>query len=761
MQLSAEYSSNKKSFKLTIKGIVQGVGFRPFVYQLATKYHLGGIVSNNGSGVLVIIEGKEKEIEFFLRDLVSNNPSLSRIDSLEKEQIELQNRTTFEIIESNSGSISTMLSPDISLCSDCLAEMKDKNNRRYAYPFINCTNCGPRYSIINNLPYDRKNTSMKSFAMCKECQKEYNNPNDRRYHAQPISCYRCGPKLKYISLFGDEEQDGQKAIEKICSLIKEGEVVAIKGIGGFHVVCDATNNDAVASLRKNKHRPTKPLAVMFKNITAIKKFASLKKEDEALILSKERPIVIVAKKENTLLSEFIAPNIDRIGVFLPYTPLHELLLHKLNLPIVATSANLSGEPIILDENEIFKKMPFVTSHLLTYNREIVNACDDSVVQSTFYDRITLRMARGYAPYSMHLEKRASKKILALGANQKVSIALAFDDNVIISPHIGDLGSIESNEYFFKALATLKRVYNFEPEVIVCDKHPRYETTHFAKEYALKHPNVSMIELQHHYAHALAAMAEYALDEDVLAFCFDGTGYGDDGNLWGGEVMLASTQTYKRVCHFKELSLLGGEKAVKEPKRVALSLLFNTFSLDEILQMKSINGKLFNENEIKTLYQMYERGINAPMTSSLGRVFDGVYALSGYRDNISYEGESGLILESVSLKSKTKATYSYDIKDGVIDYTPMILEILKENNKADIAKKFILTVSKIVIDISSQYPKLPVVLSGGVFQNKILVAEITKIFHKMGRKYYIQNKTPLNDGGISLGQVYFALNQKDN
>ena len=759
MLLSAE-SSSKQRIKLIIKGIVQGVGFRPFIYQLATKYDLGGFVSNNGSGVVVEVEGNKKECELFLRELNLHTPPLSRIDTLEKEQLTVENASKFEIIESSSSSVSTLLSPDISVCHECLAEMRDKNNRRYAYPFINCTNCGPRYTIINNLPYDRKNTSMKSFAMCQECQEEYTNPNDRRYHAQPISCYKCGPKLKYLSLFGNQELDEKKAMEKICSLIKEGEVVAIKGLGGFHIVCDATNSNAVSSLRKNKHRPTKPLAVMFQNLAAIKKVAVIKKEEETLILSKERPIVIVEKKENSTLSELIAPNIDRIGVFLPYTPLHELLLNKLDVPIVATSANLSGEPIILDESEIFKKLPFVVSHLLTYNREIVNACDDSVVQATHNDYITLRMARGYAPYSLHLEKKSFKKVLALGANQKVTIALAFDGNVVISPHIGDLGSIESNGYFLKALNTLKRVYNFEPEVIVCDKHPGYETTLFAKEYVSKHQNVALIELQHHYAHALSCMAEYNLNEDVLAFCFDGTGYGDDSTLWGGEVLLASPQKYKRLYNFKKIPLLGGEKAVKEPRRVALSLLFNSFSLEEVLQMESINGKLFTESEIKTLYQMYKRNINAPLSSSVGRVFDGVFALSGYTQNISYEGESGLILESISSKSKTKATYSYEINDGVIDYTPMIEEILREGNKSDIAKKFILTISKIVIDISSQYPDLPVVLSGGVFQNKTLVSEITKLFCKIDRKYYIQHKTPLNDGGISLGQIYFALNKKD-
>ncbi len=757
MQLLAE-SSSKNRLKITIKGIVQGVGFRPCIYQLATKYKLCGFVTNNGTGVYIEIEGYQVSIDNFLRDIKINKPPLSRIDSLKKEKLQTKNSSSFKILQSISSEVSTMLSADISLCRDCLSEMKDKKNRRFAYPFINCTNCGPRYTIINNLPYDREKTSMQNFSMCDKCQAEYNNPADRRYHAQPISCYECGPKLQYLSLLGDKEKDEKKAIKKICSLIKDGEVVAIKGVGGFHIVCDARNTTAIKSLRENKHRPTKPLAVMFKNITSIKKVASLSKKDEKLILSKERPIVIVTKKENSILSELIAPKIDRIGVFLPYTPLHEILLKELNFPIVATSANLSGEPIILNEKEIFAKMPLVVQHLLTYNRDIINACDDSVVQNTFNDIITLRMARGFAPYSFYLQKRAPKRILALGGNQKVTISLAFDNNIIVSPHIGDLNSIDSNEYFLRALNTLKKVYNFEPEIIVCDIHPKYETSRFAREYITNHRNVELIEVQHHYAHALSCMAENSLDEDVLAFCFDGTGYGDDGNLWGGEVFVANTKKYKRVYHFKELPLLGGEVAIKEPRRVGLSLIFACYSFKEIKRMNNPLIDSFTKTEIETLYSMYERGINSPKSSSLGRLFDGIYSLCGYIQPLGYEGESGLILESLSAKSKSESTYSYNLKNGVIDYRKMICQILTEESAEKIAKKFINTLVKIILDIAQKYPKLPIVLSGGVFQNRVLVYKVTKALNKIDRKYYIQSKIPINDGGLSLGQMYYALNK---
>jgi hydrogenase maturation protein HypF len=381
-----------------------------------------------------------------------------------------------------------------------------------------------------------------------------------------------------------------------------------------------------------------------------------------------------------------------------------------------------------------------------------------VVQNTVDDMLTLRMARGYAPYSFYLQKKISKKILALGGNQKITISLAFDNNIIVSPHIGDLNSIESYEYFLRTLNTLKRVYNFEPEIIVCDKHPKYETSHFAREYIQTHKNIELIEIQHHYAHTLSCMAEHAIDGNVLAFCFDGTGYGDDGKLWGGEVFLANTNKYERVYHFKELSLLGGEIAIKEPRRIGLSLLFESFSLKEIDNMQNSLLHSFTKDEIKMFYLMNKRGINTPKSSSVGRLFDGIYALCGYTKPLGYEGESGLILESLSTKSSTKSTYNYTLKDGIIDYKKMITQIILEDSNEKIAKKFINTLVKIILDIAQMYPTMPIILSGGVFQNKILVSQVTKALNKIYRKYYIQSKIPINDGGLSLGQVYYVLNK---
>jgi hydrogenase maturation protein HypF len=756
MQLSVEHIFR---VKLDIKGIVQGVGFRPFVYKLANKLELVGYVLNHGSGVTVEIEGSLKNIENFMVDLTTSLPPLARIDSLNSQNIELKNESSFKIVHSTNSIVNTAVSPDISLCDDCRDEMHDPKNRRYHYPFINCTNCGPRYTIINQLPYDRATTSMHDFEMCEACRAEYEDPSNRRYHAQPISCYDCGPKLQLVDVSRKVLSEANEAVQKACDLLKQGETIALKGLGGFHLLCDATNEVAIQALRENKNRPTKPLAVMFSSIQEIEKIAKLSKRDKALILSKERPIVLVKKRTSQILADSIAPNIDVIGVFLPYTPLHELLLEMFKNPIVATSANLSDEPIIKDEAELFSKLSSVVSVALTHDREILNACDDSVVMNSS-QTLTLRMARGYAPKSFYLPHATKKKVLALGANQKSTMTLAFDNNIIVSPHIGDLNSLDSFEYFLQTLETFKRFYNFEPDVIVCDKHPNYETTKWAKVYKQEHEEIELIEVQHHYAHALSCMAEYALDEKVLAFCFDGTGYGEDengkGKLWGGEVLVATPQNYERVYHFEELSLLGGEKAVKEPKRVGLALLFSCYDLEEILAMKNSLVKSLTQEQIKVYYEMYKRGINSPKSSSVGRLFDGVYALSGHVENLGYEGESGLIMEGLSRDAKTKQHYTCTIEEDVIEYKEMIQEILQESDAALVSKKFINTLCKIIVEISKRHPELPVVLSGGVFQNGALVSMLTEAFEKENIDYYIQKQIPVNDGGISLGQAYFAL-----
>ncbi len=744
-------------YRFLIEGIVQGVGFRPSVYKIAKKLNLKGYVLNSGEGVIVEIEGENRDK--FIDILKNNLPPLAKIDKVTFEKLPLKNYRDFEIIHSKNSSKTTFISPDISICDECLKEMFDEKNRRYLYPFINCTNCGPRYTIIENIPYDRKNTSMKKFKMCEKCEKEYNNPLDRRYHAQPISCYECGPRLslKWKVENGEwEEESGsrkervgsrkegvEKRVEerseeviqifkKITKFLKNGKIGAIKGLGGFHLVCDATNKEAVKKLRERKNRPYKPFAMMFKDIEQIKKYCEINEFEEKLILCKEKPIVVVKKKIDL---KGIADNIDRYGVFLPYTPIHYLLFEFIDFPIVATSANISNEPIIRSFEELNEKLGDVVDFVLDYDRDIVNACDDSVICGVDEKILTYRLSRGYAPKSFSIDKKIKPNILAVGANQKNTIALSFKDKVILSPHIGDLLTIDAVEYFERTIETFKRLYSFKPDIIIGDLHPEYESTKWAKN-----QNLPFYQIQHHYAHILSAMFEFNLKGEFLAFSFDGTGYGEDKNIWGGEVFIANENSFKRLYHFKYFSLVGGEKAVKNPSLMAVNLLKN---IDENLAK---NYKEFNL--VKNLDDK-----NFLKTSSMGRIFDIVAYLGGYIDKNHYEGYSGMRIESFYNENLKTDKRLWAIENEEIDISELIRFVVKNRGNLElIATTFLNTLADIIISISKDID-LPVILSGGVFQNKTLMKSI---LNKSNKKIYFNQNTPINDGGISLGQIKWGI-----
>ena len=742
-----------KSIEIQVSGIVQGVGFRPFVYNLAIKNSLFGWVNNDDRGVNIALEGSSDLIEDFINTLKKFPPPLSKIDSINIKEKEIQNFPSFEIKESQTTSNkSTIISPDMAICNDCINDINDKQNFRYEYALTNCTNCGPRYSIINTVPYDRINTSMALFKMCEKCENEYKNPLNRRYHAQPVSCESCGPKIALYNNQNEELSRDINAIIDIAKKIKEGEIVAIKGLGGFHLVCDATNDNAIKELRRRKNRPTKPFAVMFKNLEDIKKCATLSKKEEQILCSKEKPITLIKSKISTLSSN-LAPNINTLGCFIAYTPLHHILFKYLDVPIVATSANLSGEPILRFKDEIIHKLENVVDFILDFDRDIINACDDSIVQVVNNDISVLRNARGYAPTSFKLPKKNNKNILALGANQKSTIALAFEDNLILSPYIGDLGSISSLEYFTRTIESFKRFYDFEADILVCDKHPNYESTKWAKSKIVQ--GIEVVQIQHHYAHVLSTIAEFDLNKDVLAFSFDGTGYGDDGNIWGGEVFVANKKKYERINHIKYFKLLGGEKSIKEPKRVALSLLFDVYSLEQILNINNACVKAFSQNEIKLMHKIWQKGLNAPLTSSVGRVFDAIASFSGIAQTQTYEGETGLQIENAYNKN-IKESYPFEINNKEINLKTCIKEIIKDKNKEQICSKFINMLVEIIVEISNRNVEYPIVLTGGVFQNKTLLELVSKRLDSMNKEYYYSKKIPLNDGGISIGQIYSLL-----
>ncbi len=743
------------TYKITLRGTVQGVGFRPFIYTLAKRYNLKGTVSNGSFGVEIFVNSDSITFKQFLSAIEFELPLLASIESLEHEEVEYHAFSDFQIIETkNEGEVSVNIPPDVSICKACEKELFDPNNRRYGYPFITCTHCGVRYSIIYDLPYDRVNTSMKNFKMCKACEEEYNNPLDRRYHAQPIGCWECGATL---SLWDKDEKlliNNEKVVDRAVELILKGDILAIKGVGGYHLVCDATNEEAIQKLRCRKRRPTKPFAVMVRDIKMACNLAVINEKEEELLTSKERPIVLLSigsqvihdssqsdKSQITrpLAFKSIAPNISRIGLFLPYTPLHLLILEKLNLPLVATSANVTDEPIATNRESI-EKLSLVYDYLLEHDRKIVNGCDDSVVMVVKNQEVILRRARGYAPVSMVLPFALEKKVLAVGANQKSTVAIGFDKQVILSPHIGDLDSIESVEYFKENIENLKRIYRFEPELVVHDKHPNYVSTIYAKNLAIESK-----EVQHHYAHILGVMAEKSITTKVLGVAFDGTGYGDDGKLWGGEFMLCDYEGYERVGHINYFKLLGGAKAIKEPKRVALSLLFDIYG-KEALTLENATTKAFTQKELKTQYLMWKKGLNSPLSSSVGRLFDAVASLTGVCQVMSFEGESGMRMEEFYDDSIT-SFYAFGFENGIIDSLPMIKAINEEPNATIAISKFFNTLVEIIDMLHKKYD-LPLVLSGGVFQNRVLLGLVLE----RTPSAIIGNRIPPNDGGVALGQV---------
>lgn len=735
------------TYKIHIQGTVQGVGFRPFVYTLATKAHLSGTVSNGASGVEIYLSATPKQLKDFLQAIKANKPPLANIDTIEWIQVDTTLFDNFTIIQSDSsGERSVRIPPDMFVCGDCQKELFDPNDRRHGYPFINCTNCGVRYSIIKRLPYDRCNTSMDDFTMCKACQAEYNDPTNRRYHAQPIGCFDCGPRLSFYDHDSKLELSQKDCLEFTAKAIKEGKIVAIKGVGGYHLVCDARNDEVVSELRARKRRPQKPFAIMVADITQARELAHISDTEEEWLVSPQRPIVLLKSKESGLAPS-VAPNLSQIGIFLAYTPLHLLLLGILDRPLVATSANLSDEPLCTNLTSL-QKLQSVYDCILDHDREIVNGCDDSVLKVVMGRTLLLRRARGYAPAHIKLAKPLPYPVLALGANQKSTIAIGFEDSVILSPHIGDLESIESVGYFDSNIQTLLSVYDFKPKVVPHDKHPSYESTKYAK----KHFN-NLHAVQHHYAHILSVIAQNNINSQVLGIAFDGTGYGDDGTLWGGEFLVCDYNGYKRVAHIHEFKLLGGEKAVREPRRVALALLFDIYG-KEALTLNSPTIKAFSPAELEVLYNMHTKALNSPLTSSMGRVFDAIASLCGVCQNVSFEGESGMLLEELFDES-IHETYPFEVNNGTIIIYPMIEAILREQESQVAVSKFFRTLVEIIQTIHDLYPELPMVISGGVFQNSVL---LKLLFERFPDILFSQNIPP-NDGGIALGQIASMLSKE--
>lgn len=756
-----------KRLRIIARGAVQGVGFRPFIYRLATQLQLHGWVLNSSQGVFIEVEGMEENLNTFLLRLNREKPQRAIIQSLEFSFLDSAGYEGFDIKESEEGREKTALVlSDISTCHECLDEIFDSTDRRFLYPFTNCTNCGPRFTLIEAIPYDRPNTSMRIFNMCPNCEYEYREPLDRRFHAQPNACPACGPALELWSPEGEIISGGKSALVDAAQAVKFGRILALKGLGGFHLIVDARSEEAVSRLRERKRREEKPFAVMFPSLDSVKGCCEVSSFEERLLISPESPIVLL-KRVGThcdLLSPNVAPNNLYLGVMLPYTPLHHILMREIGFPVVATSGNLKDEPIVTDEKEALVRLWGIADLFLVHNRPIVRHVDDSIVRIILGREVILRRARGYAPLPVRRNtSQTMPKILGVGAHLKNTVAISINDQVFISQHIGDLETHEAYEAFQRVIEDFKKLYEFEPDMIACDMHPGYISTRYAKSLGLP-----IIEVQHHHAHVAACMAENELNGTVLGVSWDGTGYGTDGTIWGGEFLLSNYMSFNRVCHFRTFRIPGGEGAIREPRRTALGLLYEIFG-EEFVKEDIPLLRAFSEEEIRILAQMVRKGINSPLTSSVGRIFDAVAALIGLRQRVSFEGQAAMEIEYVT-RSGIESYYPFDImeKEGfhsttspcyIVNWAPMVLSILKDIQERRhieyISTRFHNTLSEIIIGVSNLLGIEKVVLTGGVFQNRYLTERTYKRLEEEGFKPYVHQRVPPNDGGISFGQIAVA------
>lgn len=738
-----------------IRGVVQGVGFRPFVYRLAVELGIRGRVLNNTAGVAVDAEADRQTLEVFLKRLRADAPAAARIFSFEFSFHQPVGFSDFQIISSHDGGekMLTLLS-DIATCSDCLAEIQDPFERRFSYPFTNCTQCGPRFTIMTDIPYDRPNTSMQGFPLCPACKQEYKNPQDRRFHAQPLACAVCGPRLTYLGRDG-ESVDCTDPLGRAVADIRGGALVAVKGLGGFHIMVDALNTRALERLRGLKKREYKPFALMFPDMAAVKKHCFVDAAEDVLLSGPEAPIVLLKKRPESNLPDVIAPGNPCLGCVLPYTPLHSLMLSKLGTPVVATSGNLADEPMCTDENEAIKRLAFVDTFLV-HDRPIVRHADDSIARVVDGQIVMLRRARGYAPLPFPSGRRLPF-MLATGGDLKNAIAISQHDCVVMSQHIGDLETSEAFDAFQHVITDFKKLFSWTPDLVVTDMHPSYFSHRYAHSLA-QAANIPLIEVQHHHAHMAACMFENRLEGDVLAVTWDGTGYGTDNTVWGGEFLAGSYGSFERVAHLLPFGLAGADAAVREPRRCALGVLSEIEGMAESRCLQ----EMFTPDELKVMKSMLATGMNTARTTSAGRLFDAVSAISGICRRSTFEGQAAMMLEHAA-ESGLGKPYPFELRhsDGaaVIDWRPAISLILLEKDARSVARRFHATLVEMIRAVARTAGYKRVVLSGGVFQNALLLEHTRRALLKDGFEVYSHQLIPSNDGGIALGQILVAAHQK--
>ena len=756
--------------QVVVRGVVQGVGFRPFVYRLARESALSGWVLNSTQGVVIEVEGGKAAVEGFLAGLVERPPPRALIDRVETSFLPPVGYTSFVIQASRDGDESVLISPDICVCGDCLREVFDPKDHRYGYPFINCTNCGPRFTIVGDIPYDRPKTTMRAFAMCPRCDREYHDPADRRFHAQPNACPECGPQVSLLDREGRPAAlgDGLDPIEGTRRLLAGGAVVAVKGLGGFHLACDATDAEAVAELRRRKHRIDKPFAVMALDAEAVSRYCELREGERQLLESPARPIVLLRRKAGSPIAPEVAPNNSYVGVMLPYTPLHYRLLagsaggdQAPPLALVMTSGNMSEEPLAIDNDEALERLDVLADYFLMHNRDIGIRCDDSVTRLFRGQETLIRRSRGYAPYPLRLDLDMGE-VLACGAELKNTFCLTKGGDAFVSQHIGDLENYETLASYQSSIEHFQRLFRISPTVVAYDLHPDYLATQFAQEMASK--GLEAVGVQHHHAHIVSCMVENGLRDPVIGVAFDGAGYGTDGRIWGGEFLLADHADFRRMAHFEYVPLPGGDAAVRHPWRMAVSYLMDTFS-EEALSLPLPLWSQVGGRDVALVRRMIEAGVNCPLTSSCGRLFDAVSALLGVRTAVNYEGQAAIELEMMAAPGVGEV-YDWALSRGspaTIDASPVIRAVVADLRRGVdrevISARFHNTIAGIVAKTSGAIRESTgvdkVALSGGVFQNVYLLERTIDALEERGFQTYVNHLVPTNDGGIALGQAVVA------
>lgn len=742
-------------YRILISGIVQGVGFRPFLYRSAKKYNLFGFVKNNSGGVILEVEGSEKAVEEFIDHIISSPPPLSLIEHYEAQQIERQHSKEFAILSSEeNGEGELLVSPDIALCQNCKTELFNPEDRRYRYPFINCTDCGPRFSIIRSLPYDRPKTTMKDFPLCPDCEKEYTDPYDRRYHAQPVSCYRCGPTLSLLKSSSGEKMTGNP-LDRAAKLLKEGFIVAVKGLGGYHLACKAALTEPVQRMRELKGRETKPFAMMG-TLKMIERHAVISEAEKELLSRHSSPIVLLERKESSNIAYPVAPDLQEIGFMLPYTPIHFLLLQKVNEPLVMTSANITDEPIIYKDE--IGPLRELSDYILGNDREIHIFADDSVARVFNGHDYLVRRSRGFVPFPLRMPLHTPKTILAIGPMLKTTFTLLFNDKAIMSQYIGDTDSPASIEAEKISIRHFLKLFSLQPDVLVMDKHPGYPNREIAGDFK----DIPVVEIQHHKAHVGALLAERGELDKIIGIAMDGTGYGDDGTIWGGEFFAGDYRRIDRFGHFKYLFLPSGDKAAKEPWRFALSVLYSLYG--KAGKTTAFARQFAKKGE--SVLEVIEKEAGGVQTSSCGRIFDAAAALLGIGYYNTYEGEMPIKLQAAAEGSKgIDEFYKFAIKkegeNHILDLLPAFGDMIDDKREKEI-KAFIFhnTLAQAFVKMAEigrkEFGIDRVGLTGGVFQNVLLLALSGDLLGKRGFSVLTHRQVPANDGGVSLGQAFLSI-----